>query len=64
MDQTLIDISGIPQTSPGDTAVLIGMSGEAEITAVQLASQCGTITNELLSRLGERLERTEARILP
>lgn len=64
MDQTLIDISGIPQTSPGDTAVLIGMSGEAEITAVQLASQCGTITNELLSRLGERLERTEARNLP
>lgn len=59
MDQTLVDISGIPQASAGDTAVLIGTSGNEEITAVQLASQCGTITNELLSRLGERLERVE-----
>jgi Alanine racemase len=59
MDQTLVDISGIPQTSAGDTAVLIGTSGETEITAVQLAAQCGTITNELLSRLGERLARME-----
>lgn len=59
MDQTLVDISGIPQTSAGDIAVLIGTSGETEITAVQLATQCGTITNELLSRLGERLARVE-----
>lgn len=59
MDQTLVDISGIPQVSAGDIAVLIGVSGNEEITAVQLASQCGTITNELLSRLGERLERVE-----
>lgn len=59
MDQTLVDISDIPQVSAGDIAVLIGISGEAEITAVQLAAQCGTITNELLSRLGERLERIE-----
>lgn len=57
MDQTLIDVSGIPQISAGDTAVLIGISGKAEITAAELAAQCGTITNELLSRLGERLVR-------
>lgn len=57
MDQTLVDISGIPQTCTGDTAVLIGVSGEEEITAEELAFQCGTITNELLSRLGGRLER-------
>ena len=59
MDQTLVDISSIAQVSAGDIAVLIGISGEAKITAVQLAAQCGTITNELLSRLGERLERIE-----
>lgn len=57
MDQTLVDISGVPQTCAGDTAVLIGVSGEEEITAEELACQCGTITNELLSRLGGRLER-------
>ena len=60
MDQTLVDISSIPQVSAGDIAVLIGNSGDEKITAVQLASQCGTITNELLSRLGERLERIES----
>lgn len=59
MDLTLVDVSHIPQVSAGDTAVLIGTSGEQEITAAELASCCGTITNELLSRLGERLERIE-----
>lgn len=59
MDQTLVDLSGIPQVSAGDIAVLIGTDGNEEITAAQLASQCGTITNELLSRLGERLTRVE-----
>lgn len=59
MDQTLVDISSVPCVSAGDTAVLIGVSGTAEISAVQLAARCGTITNELLSRLGERLERME-----
>lgn len=56
MDQTLIDVSGIPSAAPGDVAVIIGKSGDCEITAPQLAEQCGTITNELLSRLGSRLE--------
>ncbi len=59
MDQTLVDISSIPDTCPGDITVLIGVSEKEEITAAQLAGWCGTITNELLSRLGERLERME-----
>lgn len=56
MDQTLIDVSAIPSAAPGDVAVIIGKNGNCEITAPQLAEQCGTITNELLSRLGSRLE--------
>ena len=62
MDQTLVDVSNITQISAGDTAVIIGTSGKAEITAVQLAAQCGTIANELLSRLGERLERLDVTV--
>lgn len=58
MDQTLVDVSRISKIDPGDTAVLIGRSGMQEITAGELAECCGTITNEILSRLGERLERT------
>ncbi len=57
MDLTLIDISLAPQTQTGDIAVIIGKSGGSEITAEEIAAQCGTITNELLSRLGSRLER-------
>ena len=41
----------------GDIAVIIGKSGDSEITAYDLAEQAETITNELLSRLGTRLER-------
>ena len=57
MDLTLVDVSEIPQAQTGDIAVIIGKSGELEITAEEIAKQCGTITNELLSRLGSRLER-------
>lgn len=57
MDQTIVDVSDIPGVRAGDTAVVIGRSGEEQISAYDLADQCGTITNELLSRLGARLER-------
>ncbi len=57
MDQTLVDISAIPQVQAGDVAVVIGKSGNLEITVGELAEECDTITNEILSRLGHRLER-------
>lgn len=57
MDQTLVDITNIPNVKQGDIAVIIGKSGNKEITVYDLAEQTGTITNELLSRLGSRLER-------
>jgi len=57
MDQLTVDVTDIPGVRPGDTAVLIGRSGEEEITAGMVAEQAGTITNEILSRLGPRLER-------
>lgn len=57
MDQTLIDVSQLSDVKQGDTAVLIGVSGSEQITAGELAGKCHTIANELLSRLGNRLER-------
>ncbi|MGI6013944.1 MAG: serine racemase VanT catalytic subunit [Oscillospiraceae bacterium] len=57
MDQTIVDVSSIPNVAPGDTAVLIGSSGTQAISACDWTQQCGTITNEILSRLGARLER-------
>ncbi|MCM1325213.1 MAG: serine racemase VanT catalytic subunit [Bacteroidales bacterium] len=57
MDQTIVDITDIPDVKAGDIAVIIGQSGELEITAYDLAEQTDSITNEVLSRLGARLER-------
>ena len=57
MDQTLVDVTGIPETRAGDIAVVIGRSGEVSISAAELAEEAGTITNEILSRLGSRLNR-------
>ncbi len=57
MDQMLADVTGIPGVSPGDTATLIGRDGDAVLSAGESAQAAGTITNELLSRLGGRLER-------
>lgn len=57
MDQLLVDVTAIPQTRPGHVATLIGRNGQAGISAADLADSCGTITNELLSCLGPRLER-------
>lgn len=57
MDQMLVDISHIPNVKSGDIAVIIGQSGDKKITACDLAEQTETISNEILSRLGERLER-------
>ena len=55
MDQMIVDITDLPDVKSGDIAVFIGKSGQYEITAYDLAEASGTITNELLSRLGSRL---------
>ena len=57
MDQMMVDITGIENVRQGDIAVIIGSSGKARISACDIAEQTGTISNEILSRLGGRLER-------
>lgn len=59
MDQLLLDVSGIRNVSAGDEAVFIGRSGNLKISACEMAKCAGTISNEILSRLGNRLERVE-----
>jgi serine/alanine racemase len=57
MDQFMIDITGIHDVKRGDIATLIGEDGSEIVTAEEVAAASETITNELLSRLGSRLER-------
>ncbi len=57
MDQLMIDITDVPEVVPGDIVTIIGQEGKDEISAMDIAAEAGSITNELLSRLGTRLER-------
>ena len=52
-----MDVTGIADAVPGETAVLIGSSGAETISAAELAAEADTISNEILSRLGSRLTR-------
>jgi serine/alanine racemase len=57
MDQIMVDVTGIPDVKRGDVVTLIGTVGLEDITAEEVSEAAGTITNELLSRLGGRLKR-------
>lgn len=57
MDQLMVDVTHIDGVQQGDIVTLIGQDGEQRITAGQIARQSGTITNEILSRIGNRVER-------
>ncbi|HEX2981242.1 MAG TPA: serine racemase VanT catalytic subunit, partial [Anaerolineaceae bacterium] len=57
MDQLTVDVTDIDDVQRGDIATLIGEDGPDAITAEETAAASGTIPNDLLSRLGSRLER-------
>ncbi|MCH1982538.1 serine racemase VanT catalytic subunit [Ruminococcus sp. OA3] len=55
MDQLAVDITDIPDAAVGDIATLIGRDGQEELKASEAAWRSGSITNELLSRMGTRV---------
>lgn len=55
MDQLAIDITDAEGVEVGDTVVLIGGEMGEGVSALDLAGQCGSISNEMLSRLGARV---------
>jgi serine/alanine racemase len=57
MDQIIVDATHIPNIKQNGIATIIGKDGDKEITVFDMAKQAGTIPNEILSRLGSRLER-------
>ena len=57
MDQLTLDVTGVPDIQRGDEAIFIGRSGDCEIRAEDMAEDAGTITNEILSRMGARVQR-------
>lgn len=56
MDQFVIDVSDIEAVKPNDIVTIIGGDGSEQIHCEDFAEKCGTISNEILSRLSNRLE--------
>ena len=56
MDHLMIDMGSDP-VDVGDEVVLIGRQGDEEITADEWADRLGTIVNEVVCRIGPRVQR-------
>ncbi|MCL2628918.1 MAG: serine racemase VanT catalytic subunit [Oscillospiraceae bacterium] len=57
MDMLMLDVTDVEGVKTGDIATFIGKDGNEEIRAEELAAAAGTITNDILCRLGNRLPR-------
>lgn len=55
MDQLAVDVTDVENVSVGDIATLIGTEGGGELSAPAVAGHFGSISNELLCRMGARL---------
>ena len=57
MDLMMIDVSNIDNVQVGNEVVLMGRDGSEEISCVELAEKAGTITWEIITRIGVRVRR-------
>jgi len=57
MDQTMVDLGPTTDVQVGDTVVLMGRSGEEEITCDEWAQVLNTITYEVTCRIDSRVKR-------
>lgn len=57
MDQTLVDVTGIPNVKMGTRVTLIGKSGGLVYTADDMAHDLGTIGYEIICNITKRVQR-------
>jgi alanine racemase len=57
MDAITLEVSDIPGVEVGDAATLIGRDGDQVITAEEVAEWSNTISYEVLTSIGSRVER-------
>src|SRR2546429_6862755 len=57
MDLMMIDVSKIDNVKVGNEVVLMGSDGNEEISCAELAERAGTITWEIITRIGSRVRR-------
>ena len=61
MDQMMVDVTDIPDVALNDRVVLVGKSGDEEITMEQLASAMDTINYEVVCGISRRVPRVYCR---
>ena len=61
MDQMMVDVTDIPDVKIGDHAVLIGRSGDEQITVDYLADLTGTLNYEIICGISRRTPRVYLR---
>ena len=59
MDQSVLDVTGIPGVQSGDEVVILGTQGSETITAFDHADAAGTIPWEVFTHIGARVPRVE-----
>ena len=57
MDQTLVDVTGIPNVKMGTRVTLIGKNGGLVYTADDMARDLGTIGYEIICNITKRVQR-------
>jgi alanine racemase len=57
MDQTIVDVTDVPNVTRGDEAVLVGRQGSAEISLSEFSRWADTIPWETLCSVTKRVPR-------
>lgn len=57
MDQTMLDVTGIPDVAEGDVVTVFGRDGDAFVSADEVAALAGTINYEIICALARRVPR-------
>ena len=57
MDQTLVDVTDVPDAGPGDEVVIYGEQGGSRISIEEMARRVDRIPYELTSAVGRRVRR-------
>jgi len=57
MDQTMVDLTDVPDVKEYDEVILMGSDGDLSVTADDIAELTGTISYEVTCRFGQRLPK-------
>ena len=57
MDQMMVDVTGIPETKPGDRVTLVGTDGDETITMEQIAAAADSFNYEFACGISRRVPR-------